>query len=357
MALLRGNGNDFDAIDLTLSSPEPESPPRTKEQVRAPPRQPQPYSRWPHSAPHVKQEPYHFPRVKGENGHLPRIRPEPGQPSRVQKNSSPLATSSRAPGSPQETRQIHPNHLHAILATTNPQDLQRVLLELCQLSPALSGALVRGLAPYSITARSMINQHGRHTIREPIPLKDNERRLPWDTSYKPQGNRLPWYRRPEDQTSQARQHTHTFQSTPQVEREPYRPSTPDDWRSFSGRPSTPSPDRELRRPGPSAQKMARPNVNRTPSQNLPKSSSTINRSSDTDTAIQKMAGIQKATSNAASTCVKCHEPFSDVFQPCIYHPGEKIKQEDGMIVWSCCYEDMLSVGCDFGGNHTAERNL
>ena len=144
MAPPQGNGNDFDTIDLTLSSPEPESLPRTKEQIRAPSRQPQPYSEWPHSAPHVKQELHPFFRARQENGHLPRIKPEPGQPSRVQKNSSSLAASSRAPGSPQQIRQIHPNHLDEILATTNSNDLRKVLLELCQLSPALSGALVRG---------------------------------------------------------------------------------------------------------------------------------------------------------------------------------------------------------------------
>jgi len=338
MARPQRNRDGFDTIDLTLSSPEPESPPRTKEQIRVPSQQPQSYSGWPHSAP----------RVKPETGHLPRIIPEPGQPSRVHKNFSPLAASNRAPGSSQQTRQIHPNHLNAILASTDPHDLRKVLLELCQLSPALSGALVRGLAPYSISARGIVSKHRPYPqFREPVPLDDNERRLAGHTPYSSQRNRLPW-QRPGDQTSSARQHTHAFQPTLRTEREPYRPSTPNDWHPMLSRPSTSSPDRELRRPGPSAQKVVHPNATRTPLQNLPKGSSNINHTSDADVV------TQKASSQTTETCVKCHEPFSDNSQPCIYHPGGRMKQEDGRIVWSCCYEDMLSVGCDFGGHHIAE---
>lgn len=338
MARPQSNGDGTDTIDLTLSSPEPESLP--KEQMHAP-SQPQSYSGWPHSASRVKQE----------SGHLPRIKPESVQPSRVQKNTSKLATSSRATSGPQQTRQIHTSHLHAIISTTSPHVLRKVLLELCQVSPALSGALVRGLAPYSASAQNIMSQHRMYPQQSDTSARDDDesdvsyetwRPMIGASPYSSQGNRFPGQRLG-GQTSQPRQHTHAFQSTPQAGRDPFGPSTP-------------TSDSELRRPGPSAQKAMRPNAIRTPLQNLPRGSSTTNSTPDTYTVARPLLSPKKITAKTTKTCIKCDEPFFNDSEPCIYHPGEAIEQENGKMVWSCCDEDMLSVGCDFGGRHIDESD-
>ncbi|EUC35709.1 hypothetical protein COCCADRAFT_34827 [Bipolaris zeicola 26-R-13] len=333
MSQSQRNGPETDTIDLTLSSPEPESwpPSPTREQIRAPPQQS-----------HLSFGPtYNTPRVKQESDHVPRIKSDPGQPSRIQTASAQpsrgtmsfgqSATSSRNLVAPQQARPINPSHIQSIISTVSPYALQTVLIELCQISPAFSGALVRGLAPHSASARNMINQHrmeiDRNAAYEAMHTTSSSGR------YTSQGN----------QTSYTRQHPYGSHSIPRIKREPHRPSTP-------------SSDSELRRPGPSSQKAARPAAMRPPLHHLTGGSPSPNITSNAATVTQPADQVQGATPNVTKTCSKCHESFSSDSEPCIYHPGRKVKQEDGTIVWSCCQEDILSVGCDFGGTHTTQNH-
>jgi hypothetical protein len=56
------------------------------------------------------------------------------------------------------TQQINPQHLTQIIDTAPESALKSVLKELCKLSPALSGAVARGLATQSLFARDLIRQ-------------------------------------------------------------------------------------------------------------------------------------------------------------------------------------------------------
>ncbi|OWY57823.1 hypothetical protein AALT_g4974 [Alternaria alternata] len=81
-----------------------------------------------------------------------------GMPNVKMEASQPV-TSARNHVAPQTARPINPEHIKQIITTADPRALQRVLLELCQVSPAFSGALMRGLAPHSTSAQSIISQH------------------------------------------------------------------------------------------------------------------------------------------------------------------------------------------------------
>jgi hypothetical protein len=347
MAHSQRNGGETDTIDLTFSSPEPEDQPHPREQIRAPMRQAQLSFGRPYSTSRVKQEYGHLPRIKPEPGQSSRVRTEFSQPSRVRMQPSQLAASSPGFLAPLEARPIHPSHIQSIISTASPWALQKVVMELCEVSPAFSGALVRGLAPFSTSAQDIINQgrmynqqpHARARDDEDSDLTFEAMNIISGSGRYTQSNRFTGQSLG-NYSNQARQHPYASQSIPRIKREPYRPSTP-------------SSDSELRRPGPS-QSASRPTTTRTPLQNLARDSPTFNHTSNAATETQRTVEAQKAITPGAKTCTKCHELFSNDSEPCIYHPGRKVKQEDGTIAWSCCQEDMLSVGCDFGGTHTTE---
>jgi hypothetical protein len=120
----------LDTIDLTLSSPEPEQRPRLPPQQQTLPS-------------YFKTEPW------SESSH-----------SRIIKSER--RASVRAPrphGSQSHARRIHPQHLANIVRSTDYQVVEAVLLDLCLRSPALSGAVARGLAAHSTFAQSIIKRH------------------------------------------------------------------------------------------------------------------------------------------------------------------------------------------------------
>jgi hypothetical protein len=56
----------------------------------------------------------------------------------------------------QQSRRINPHHVRQIIDTSSSKHLRSVVLQLCKSSPALSGAIARGLAPYSPWAQALI---------------------------------------------------------------------------------------------------------------------------------------------------------------------------------------------------------
>ncbi|KAG9191832.1 hypothetical protein G6011_10566 [Alternaria panax] len=142
------NSNGYQTIDLTLSSPEPEPEPRRRPQPRSQPRPPQ------------RQAQLYFGREPRPYG-IPNVKMEASQPM----------ASARNPVAPQPARPINPEHIKQIIDTADPRALQKLLLQLCQVSPAFSGALVRGLAPQSTIAQAMIS---KHRMRSQQPEHDEE---------------------------------------------------------------------------------------------------------------------------------------------------------------------------------------
>lgn len=120
-----------DAIDLTLSSPEPEAQPQHHAN-----RHPQQHQ----SARVVKQEP----RSSSKSAHNGN-------------EDSQRQGSTRSGNVPQQQpRRINPQHVKQIIDTSSSQALRKIVLQLCETSPALSGAVVRGLTPYSAYAQKLI---------------------------------------------------------------------------------------------------------------------------------------------------------------------------------------------------------
>jgi hypothetical protein len=117
----------MEAIDLTLSSPEPAHQPRvTLNQQR-------------------------LPTVKSE------VRSRFTNGTRAQLDGT---TSGNLSSNPHlHTRQINPQHIAQIIDTSSTDAVKSVLKELCKLSPALSGAVARGLATHSTFARDLVKQH------------------------------------------------------------------------------------------------------------------------------------------------------------------------------------------------------
>lgn len=122
-----------ETVDLTLSSPSPSPDPQP---------QPQPQPSWrpslalPLSQPPPRPEPSVF------------YRPPP-PPQRT------------APFVEPPPARIHPDHLRHIIYSSDPASVSSVLYHLCMTSPALSGAVVRGLAPHSAWAKATVSDYQR----------------------------------------------------------------------------------------------------------------------------------------------------------------------------------------------------
>lgn len=76
---------------------------------------------------------------------------------------------------------MNPRHLEQIINTSDSRALKKVLLDLCQLSPALSGAVVRGLAVHSTYAAGMMHQYRRSQQASRItPTRENNKEQSYD---------------------------------------------------------------------------------------------------------------------------------------------------------------------------------
>jgi hypothetical protein len=123
-----------EAIDLTLSSPEPERRPRVLM--------------------HQQRLPTYF---QGDPSHDRKVVQVKSESKRVK--MPPSRSDSRA-------RSIDPQHLAQIIGTSSSQAVKDVLTDLCKLSPALRGAVARGLARHSTYAQGLIRHH-QPTFRAP----------------------------------------------------------------------------------------------------------------------------------------------------------------------------------------------
>ena len=316
-------------IDLTLSSPEPE--PQARPQPRAPPRYTQTY---------FSREPRHY--------SMSRVKHEAGQAS----------GSVRRPVAPQRSRPIDPEHLKHIINTTDRHDLQNVLLDLCKISPAFSGALVRGLAPHSAFAQRMMDQHRTNT-QASGNYRFNESDsdgVSDDDQYEEQREmmrKLAVQAGPPSHRTGAplqTQHYNLPRPTPQYQG-PH--SVPRIKREYNG-PFGYGSDNNPSFQGAYQQTALRPTAIRSPLQNLHGSSPSIYRTSKQISSFQGPSDVRKAPPAEVKTCIKCNEPFTGV-AACIYHPGKEIMQPDGTVVWDCCYDD--SLGCQFAGEHTTRKDL
>ncbi|KAF2648870.1 hypothetical protein K491DRAFT_722189 [Lophiostoma macrostomum CBS 122681] len=153
----------IDEIDLTMSpSPEPKPEPRPRPAIQQTPR-----GRISQSGSRVAIKPVRL-----------EIREETR--NRVKAGSMPTRRPQAPKATPAQPR-VNSVHLAHIINSSDTRALRSVLIELCKCSPALSGAVVRGLAPHSSFAQSLIRQHAKPTTlrstvkqeRDISPLSDS----------------------------------------------------------------------------------------------------------------------------------------------------------------------------------------
>jgi hypothetical protein len=118
-------------IDLTLSSPEPE---------------PARFSQTPRSHLHSSRTGSNKSRRGNIDHRIPGMR-------------------ARGQGDGPHPARINPVHIARLIDTSDTRAVKRVLLELCELSPAFSGALVRGLATHSTFAKELLRTYGQDGTR------------------------------------------------------------------------------------------------------------------------------------------------------------------------------------------------
>lgn len=142
MSSRRGTAaRDIETVDLTLSSPSPEPPRASRPQLQHQP-----------SAQLERPTPF-----RGEH------RPSP--------NTATAGPSHRTVGADFPVPRISQHHLRNIINTAPQHELKNLLLELCASSPALSGAVVRGLAPHSTWARDTIRDYQERKLRAQVRVK------------------------------------------------------------------------------------------------------------------------------------------------------------------------------------------
>ncbi|KAH7121021.1 hypothetical protein B0J11DRAFT_508057 [Dendryphion nanum] len=137
------NSNGIETLDLTLlSSPSASPEPR-----------PQPH---PHPRSVSRPTPSIVKAERAPHSSIKTDRVPQASLSRVSTSAYPTR-----PGPPPQrhgTQRIHPNDLASIVNTSDQAALRKVLLQLCDSSPALSGAVARGLAPHSSYAQRIIKR-------------------------------------------------------------------------------------------------------------------------------------------------------------------------------------------------------
>jgi hypothetical protein len=298
-----GQDTHVDAIDLTLSSPEPEQRPRLPLQQQQ----------------------------------LPTYFKEERKASRI----PPHTPNSRV-------RPIDPQHLARIIDTSSSQAVKDVLTDLCKLSPALSGAVARGLARHSTFAQGLIRHH-QPTPRAPASRSHVVKKEEGQDAHERMRKRLA-ARKPASGSSQSRIHSpSTFsgangvrptgsQSVPRVKLE-QRLDVPD---------SDSDLDHYIPSDFPISTQKATPN--KLPLRDATRPS-TVNRTPSSFSLSERSARGR----TEARTCTQCHEVVEgeDENGLCFYHKGPELKVNGKLICGECKKPWETSTGCAFGTHVTA----
>ncbi|KAF2623774.1 hypothetical protein BU25DRAFT_414237 [Macroventuria anomochaeta] len=327
-----GRNTQVDAIDLTLSSPEPEA--RPQHQVSRYPQQQQPAGAF-------KQEPGSSHRsAHSGNDHAQR------------------QGSTRSGNVPQQQpRRINPQHVKQIIDTSSHRALRHIVLQLCKTSPALSGAIARGLAPHSAYAQQLIRgQQAKSQAQTQHTIKTEPRSNEQD-AYERMKKRLG----PSNttQSSAARPNTHrspaihenrdglrlppSSQKAPTVKRE--HRASPTDSDDSTDIVDFLDIDRAARGHDPRNQITA---------------STSSRHHSIANLSAEGLAGHQRATQYGApdqkpKLCLQCGERFKEGDINCYFHIGHEGPARPGDIPqYTCCGKFVGEPGCNFG-RHISER--
>ncbi|KAH9868994.1 hypothetical protein J1614_008071 [Plenodomus biglobosus] len=310
-------GNRIDAIDLTLtSSPEPEPEPEQRPAQQRPSQAQQDFKKESRSYSMGFRKP-----------------PQVGHPS----------SAGRSNIAQQHRHTINPQHLRQIVHTSDEHVLRRVLLHLCQMSPALSGAVARGLAPHSTFARHVVNRR-RNTAAATFKSEDESD----DSAYERTKRRLATSST--SAKSISRPLNKPNEITP-IRRESQAPA------SKYGIPRVKSESRPI--PGPSSidsddqysgayrRSASRVASITSPGRIMLKTPTHATRGLKTSLASVRPPNAHREIPKRL-TCVNCRLFFtSDSEEVCMFHTGQKVVR-GGQAVYSCCNAPMNDAGCEFG---------
>ena len=250
-------------------------------------------------------------------------------------------------GSRQSARQVHPQHIARLIDTSNPGALRSVVLELCKISPALSGALARGLAPHSTFAQGLIKQQQHASTSRPVKKEDGndpdsyermKQRLAGRQSMK--GSSANRIQSPSTVADAHRPRYAGSQSAPRMKRAPPPDMGDSDSDldsfipgSFSSSVQQAKPDR-LSVPDTRSSTVFRAPKLRVP--NLTPLSERLARARETP----------KVKAEKES-CTLCHKTIEDDVETCFYHPSVVV-DADGDQVCGNCSEPLEDMGCLLG---------
>jgi hypothetical protein len=315
----------IDEIDLTLSpSPEPEPRPRPRHPAQQTPR-----ARFPPSGTHAGKKPF---------------KSEPGEPSRNRLTAG--AMSNRKPqaqrANPAQPR-INSAHLASIINTSDSQALRSVMIELCKCSPALSGAVVRGLAPHSSFAQSLIRQHAERTIPTSTVKRERfkQERVKQEREASPPLS--------DSGSSDLVSISEFFGSAVKKERGP-SPAVSDGSSSDAFSDHMRGKSSSSRMPGSFHQPLI-PHPHRTAPQQRPEAEG----SKPSLIRGNRTGSFQPATPRKPlmRVCKNCNEQFVEGSERgCFFHPGRKSKTSNSagqpVVVWTCCDGDQWDAPCASG---------
>jgi hypothetical protein len=302
----RPPGNDVETVDLTLSSsPEPEPQPR------------QPQSQRQHHRFPVQQQLPSY--LQGKHGKTP---------TRTNGASSSSSRSQIAAATSHPLPSVSADHVRQIINSSPPQKIAELLLDLCKSSPALSGAVARGLAPHSSWAQNTINDYQRRTG---LPRVKSELGKPSSSAA-------------------------TF----------LRPSP--DHRSY-GSPRTPHPKAPVKSEVDTLELESEDSLSdldtlleqhsrSTKGKSVAGPSSSINRAAtgQAPTTIHSPGGgrqsalsvrVKPELKNTVQSCMQCNQTIQPGL-PCFFHVGRTKMGSNKIAIWTCCSKPVNAAGCCAG---------
>jgi hypothetical protein len=314
---------NVDTIDLTLSSPEPE------QRSQLPPQR--------------QYLPSHLKKEQGTNS---------GGGMRVKREQG--VSGSRPHHSRSHTQTINPQHLARLMDTTNPRAIKSMLLDLCKLSPALSGAVARGLAPHSMYAQGLIKQR-QSNIRASAARAVKQENSGVDDAHERVKRRLAAQTRARELSQTRVRPPSTFpggrgtqlaggsQSVPRIK--PERP--------FETAESDSDLDQYI--PDDFPLSSQRPKTDQLP----PRHASSSNFAHHTTRPIplsHRLARVQDRprSKTATKTCKQCHNLVEDEAGLCFYHPNPEL-EANGEETCRKCDEPWMEEGCEIG-MHVVEQD-
>jgi hypothetical protein len=345
----------LDTIDLTLSSPEPDpQPAKSRPSI---PSRPGPA---PRPAPTPSTQPAHL-QFTQQSTQRPSTQTQPRSTQNSRQRTSRTAVY-------QNGRNVDPHHLSRILETCDVRAIRHVLLTLCKTSPALSGAVARGLAPYSVFAQAVIKNSQRTPQGNPqrnpthTPVKTDPYRTTPKREPPSRESGSEYAQRVRDRVAQEGAAT-TSSARPGSVSSSARVNSPALGRAVGMRVpgSYPSSSLQEEREGsptdsddsnhivPIAGTQSR--ENRTP---LQSSSSNHNHQSLSQSQV-----IPTTTTHGErkTRCGRCYESFDEgLAEPgtCIYHPTTDLTRIGNQSVFDCCHKPTWASGCTSGDHVSRE---